>query len=124
MSELVTLVNRTSKTLEGTWDGRHFEITPGRHEFAELKAMKFRDQNPLMGSENPWSGEKQYLIGIVEHGDDTSPIEQSDAISLQDLSDRIRSGELKVVKGNGLYRPAIDAPTVPSLSVDLNFVKP
>lgn len=124
MSELVTLVNRSSKTLKGTWDGRHYDIAPGRHEFAELKAMKFKDQNPIMGSENSYSGEKQYLVGIVEHGDDTSPIEQSDSISLQDLTEKIRSGEYKVVKASGMYRPMHDAPASPALSSDLNFVKP
>ena len=124
MSELVTLVNRTSKMLKGTWDGRHYEIMPGKHEFAELKAMKFRDQNPVMGSENPYDLSKQYLMGIVEHGDDVGPIEQSDSISLQDLSEKIKSGEYKIVKGNGLYRPATDAPAMPALTSDLNFVKP
>jgi hypothetical protein len=124
MSELVTLVNRSTKTLKGTWDGRHYDIGPGRHEFAELKAMKFRDQNPVMGSEDPYSGEKKYLMGIVEHGDDITPVEQSDSISLQDLSEKIRSGEYKVVKGNGLYRPMQDAPSTPAFTPDLNFVKP
>lgn len=122
--ELVTVVNRSSKTLKGTWDGRHYDIAPGRHEYNETVAMKFREQNPLMGSENPWSGEKKYLIGIVEHGDDITPIEQSDSISLQDITEKLQSGEYKIVKGNGLYRPATDAPSIPALTSDLNFVKP
>lgn len=122
MSDFVTLVNRSSKTLKGVWNGRHYDITPGKHEFPEIQAQKFKDQNPIMGSENPWSGEKQFLIGIVESGDDITPIEQSDAISLQDLTEKIRSGELKIVKGNGLYRPVQDA-SVP-LPADLGFVAP
>ena len=111
MSDFVTLVNRSSKTLEGVWDGRHYQITPGKHEFARIKAEKFRDQNPIMGSEDKYSGEKQYLIGIVENGEDVSPTEQSDAISLADLAAQIKSGEIKVVPGNGLYSPRIDRST-------------
>ena len=26
--EMVTLVNRSSKTLSGTWDGRHYDLQP------------------------------------------------------------------------------------------------
>lgn len=120
--DFVTLVNRSTKTLHGTWDGRHYDIAPGNHAFPEIQAMKFREQNPVMGSENPYTGQKQYLMGIVEQGDDTAPIEQSSAISLQDLSAKLKSGELKIVPGEGLYRPMMDA-SLP-MGTDLAFVKP
>jgi hypothetical protein len=122
MSDFVTLVNRSSKTLQGTWDGRHYDITPGKHEFSRIKAEKFMEQNPIMGSEDKYSNQKLYLIGIVENGDDCSPIEQSKAISLEDLSDKIKSGELKVVTGNGLYSPRVDASApLPGIGTNLGF---
>lgn len=120
--QFVTLVNRSSKTLRGTWDGKHFDITPGKHSFPEIQAIKFKEQNPIMGSEDPRTLMKQYLIGIEELGDDCTPVEQSDAITLEDLSKKIQSGELRVVKGNGLYNPNRDgAPPLPNES---SFVKP
>jgi hypothetical protein len=123
--KLVTLVNRSSKTLEGLWDGHRFELTPGAHQFGELQAMKFKEQHPVMGTEDPYSLNKLYLLGIKEHGDDLTPIEQTEAISLMDLSEKIRSGELKIVKGNGLYRQTDrTAPLVTSGPVDSTFVKP
>lgn len=123
--QYVTLVNRTSKILKGTWDGRHYDLAPGKHSFPEVQAMKFRDQNPVMGSEDPATLEKRYLIGIEEHSDDCSPIEQSTSMTLQDLSDKIKSGELQIVKGNGLYRPAIDSSSPLSIGgpVSSSFVK-
>lgn len=126
MSAFVTLVNRSSKILNGTWDGRHYDIAPGNHSFPELQALKFKDQNPLMGSEDPVTLDKTYLIGIVEHGDDTFPLEQASSITLQDLSKKINSGELKVIAGNGLYSQAKDGskPFNVGGAVESEFTKP
>lgn len=118
---LVTIVNRTSKTLKGTWDGRHYEIEPGKHSYPELQAIKFREQNPIMGTEDRYTGEKLYLMGIVEHGDPITPVEQSDSITLTNITDKLRSGEYKVVKAEGVFRPADASPPMPS---ELAFVKP
>ncbi len=120
--QYVTLVNRSSKTLNGTWDGRSYKIAPGKHEFPEAQAMKFRDQNPVMGTEDPYSLNKQYLLAIPSQGDDVSPIEQTDSVSLQDLTAKIKSGELRVVRGNGLFQPAVDK--VGGLPNELAFTKP
>ena len=122
MAELVTVVNRSSKLLHGTWDGRHYDIEPGKkYQFPEIQAQKFKDQNPVMGSENHLTGELISLIAIEEHGDDASPVEQTDSITRNDLLEKIKSGELKVVKGNGMYT---FADKVPGLSNDSSFVKP
>lgn len=74
MSEFVTLVNRTQETVTGTFDGRQYEITPGKHEFEKVKAIKFVDQNPVMGSENPRTGNMIYKLGIPELRMDCSPL--------------------------------------------------
>lgn len=115
--EYVTLVNRSSKVLKGTWDGRHYELAPGKHSFPRVQAEKFRDQNPIMGTEDPRTLFKQYLIGIVENGDDCSPIEQSEAITLQPLDTENK----KVVRGNGLYS---QVDRTAGLPVENAFVKP
>lgn len=101
----VKLINRTSKNLEGVWDGKHEVITPGEHHYPEIMATKYRDQNPIMGTENPYTLDKQYLIGIVEHGDDCSPIEQSTSLELGMWN---RPVPATIVRGNGLYSPSID----------------
>lgn len=106
----VTLVNRTSKNLSGTWDGRQFTITPGQHNFQEIQALKFKEQNPIMGSEDPYTLQKEYLLGIVEHGDDISPTEQTTNIERWNRSKLVGAKPVEVVQGNGLYRPGgIDA---------------
>jgi hypothetical protein len=123
--QLVTLVNRSSKTLKGVWDGRPYDIAPGKHSFPDIQASKFQEQNPIMGTEDPYTLQKQYLIGIIEHGDDCSPVEQSDHLTLQDISGKLKSGELRIVPGNGLYRPATDKtnPFATGGPIDTSFVK-
>lgn len=116
MSQYLTLVNRTTKDLNGTWNGRQYKIAPGKHEFPEHQALKFKEQNVVMGSENPYTLEKQYLIGIVEYRDDCTPIEQSNAVERIDRSLLPQSDtEFKIVPGNGLYAPGRDAAPLPSL---------
>jgi hypothetical protein len=98
----VTLVNRSSKTLTGTWDGRSYAITPGKNAFPEIMAKKFKDQNPVMGSEDPYSLERQYLCGIEEDNDDCSPIEQSSAKTLLDVS-KLPNSKVVETSAGGLY---------------------
>lgn len=105
MAMLVTLVNRTSKNLIGTWDGRKYIIAPGKHEFPDYKAIKFKEQNPQMGSEDVRTGDITYLFGIVEDGDDISPVEQTDAIEKWNRKTMgPHAKQVEVVAGdNGLY---------------------
>ncbi len=126
--EYVTLVNRSSKNLEGVWDGRHYELAPGKHSFPRVQAEKFVAQNPVMGSEDPYTLEKLYLIGIEENGDDCSPIEQTASIELMNRRQMPNAGIVEVIKGNGMYAPhGVDA-TAPPVRVggpvDTSFVKP
>lgn len=119
-SRMVTLVNRTSKNLTGLWNGRHYTITPGRHEFPLYKAEKFKLQNPLMGSEDPYTLRVDYLLGIEEEGDDTTPLEQSDAIEKWDRS-KLPNSKVDVVPGrNGIYSARDVATALPAAT---NFTK-
>lgn len=123
MARFVTLVNRSEKPLRGTWNGRQYILEPGKHEFVEAQAIKFKEQNPIMGSMDSYSGEMQYLMGIVEHGDPLTPIEQSTAITLADITEKLASGEYKIVRGNGLFNPNTDLSK--PLPIDgVAFVKP
>jgi hypothetical protein len=108
--QYVTLVNRSSKNLKGTWDGRHYTIAPGQHQFPEIQALKFKEQNPIMGSEDPYTLQKEYLIGIVEHNDDISPTEQTDALERWNRSKLVGAKPVEIVKGNGIYTPSLDQP--------------
>lgn len=124
MAIMVTLVNRSSKPLIGTWDGKHTVIAPGKHEFPDYKAQKFKDQNPVMGSEDPRTGHIEYLMGIVEEGDPIDPIEQNlNAIEKWDRTRLAGARPSEVVPGdNGLYgRSSVAAAP---LSNSTGFSKP
>jgi hypothetical protein len=74
MSEYVTIVNRTEEPITGTWDSKSFVLTPGKHEFTLEKAERFKAQHPVMGSENPQTGDVVYKLGIVEYHDPVTPL--------------------------------------------------
>lgn len=119
--QLVTLVNRSSKVLEGTWDGKHYKIAPGKHQFNEVMAQKFKEQNPIMGSEDQYSLSTDSLLGIEEQGDDCSPIEQSNVIERFDRKRLPNMKPVDVVPGiSGLYAAERSQP----LPTDGGFVKP
>lgn len=107
-NQIVTLINRSSKTLTGTWNGRHYLLEPERkYAFPQFMAEKFRDQNPVMGSLDPQTNHVDYLLGIEEEGDDLTPIEQTGAIEKWNRSRLTGARPTEVVAGdNGLFSRA------------------
>lgn len=101
--ELVTVVNRSSKVVNGKWDGRPYAIAAnGKVALPVIVAEAIKRQNAVMGSEDPYSGDMEYLIAIVEQGDDQSPIEQTQVITRMNRKAMGKNDE--VIKGdNGLY---------------------
>src|SRR5882672_10432759 len=121
-NQYVTLINRTSKVLFGTWNGIQHSIAPGKNSFPDTLAQKFKDQNPIKGTEDPFTLEKQYLLGIEENNDPTTPIEQSDKVELLDRSKLTGiAGKAEVVQtsAGGLYAHERQS----SLPLDGTFVK-
>lgn len=119
----VTAVNRTSKVLTGTWDGRQYSVEPGRHQFPENVAKALKRQNPLMGSQDNRFLTMKYLVGIEDYGDDCSPIEQSESKELWDrntLPPEKRNVEVRA-GDNGIYS-ARDVAS--NQSPDTSFVMP
>jgi hypothetical protein len=122
MATYVTLINRTNRNLTGTWNGREYKIVPGKNSFPEAMAVKFKDQNPIFGTQDPFSNDKQYLLGIEEANDPIDSVEQSDKIELLDRSKFAgAAAEAVPVRTNagGLYAHERQS----SLPLDGTFVK-
>jgi len=92
--DFVTIYNRTSRPLEYQMDGRIYPLAPGPNERPWEHVRYAKNQNPLMGSADPFSTQVGYLVGArwkvggVEEGKDPiDPIEQSSAIELLDHGD-------------------------------------
>jgi hypothetical protein len=120
--EFQTVVNRTTKDLNVTWDGKRTRLAPGKNSLPLIVAEAAKRQNPLMGSLNPFTGLCDYLVGIEEQGDDCSPIEQSTAIEVMDRSKMKNTRPTEVVPGdNGIYSVRDIAQSLP---LDSTFVKP
>lgn len=125
MHDIVTIVNRTSKILHGTWDGKPHDIAPGEYKCSRLEAMAFRYQNPVMGRGTPledWGSKSEYLIGIQEDHDDVSPIEQTNAPQRWDTA-MVNGPNVEVIRPRGAgFVPEVRQPQAPLR--DGGFVKP
>ena len=133
MSRFVTVVNRTNEHLTGTWNGRHYDILPGKNQFTEQEALAFKRQNPVMGSSDPRvateydliSGKSIYKLGIEENGDDCSPLTKiNEGVERFDRSQLIGAKPSEIVPGdNGLYSVrGLESPRFNTN--DTGFVKP
>lgn len=97
-------MNRTSKPVTGVWDGKPNVIPAGgRVALPLVVAEAIKRQNVVMGSEDPYSGEMQYLVGVVEHNDDLSPIEQTRSITRMNRRGIEKPDEVVVEGRTGLY---------------------
>lgn len=124
--EFVTVVNRTKKVLAGKWDGRDYAIPLGKSMFPRIQAEKFKLQNPIMGSEDPRTGQCEYKIGIEENKDrvDMLPDDLKEGIEKWDRSKLVGARPTEVVDGdNGLYalgRTAGSGNVVPTVGFESN----
>lgn len=125
--DLVKVVNRTQRELGCTWDGKRYKIQPGESTHPRLIADALRRSNPIFGSDDPITGELQYLIAIPDYGDATTPIEQSDEIELYHRSKEKNAIPIMVIPAaNRLTRTQVssDAFAVSGGPVETGFVKP
>ncbi|MCA1841305.1 MAG: hypothetical protein LC723_13445 [Actinobacteria bacterium] len=86
------------------WNGRHFDIKPGKHAYPLIVAEAIKRQNPVMGTQGHEIYDVRYLVGIEELGDDISPIDQTDSEELMDPAILHPGKKMTKVKGvTGLY---------------------
>ncbi len=120
----VTILNRSSKKCNGTWNGRPYELEPGAsYSFPRIQAEAFRSQNLVRGSEDPRTGDTISLLGIVGE-EDTSPVEQTNLIERWDRS-KLPKGmsDVEIVPGrNGIFSGRDVHSGV--IAKDSTFVKP
>lgn len=99
--QIVTVVNRTSRPVEGIFDGKRTIIGPHKRiPMLATAAEMLKRQNPVMGTEDPFDPRSpDFLVGIEEWGDDITPIEQSDKLERFDRS-LVPDGGSKAVELN------------------------
>ena len=126
-SQIVTVVNRTSKLLNGVYNGRHYDLPPGESRFSLREARFFRFQNPVMGRGTPledWSSKSEYLLGIKELGDDCTPVEQSDSVQRWDTGMLSGPDAVVVRPRGGNYTPEVKQRVAIHSEGGEGFVKP
>lgn len=113
--ELLTVTNRTTTEVTGTWDGRQYTLGPLKTEaFPESVATAFKRQNPIMGSGDPrdseigMTGRMKYKVGIKELKDPCDPLDplvlQRQGVERWNREKLVGARPSEVVEGdNGLY---------------------
>lgn len=125
--DLVKVVNRTQRELFCTWDGKRYKVQPGESVHPRLIAEALRRSNPIFGSDDPITGELQYLVAIPDYGDPITPIEQSDEIELYHRSRAKDAVPIMIIPAKGHVtraQVASDAFAQGGGPVDTGFVKP
>ena len=93
----VILVNRTKENLSVTFDGQEKTLVPGDNVVPRVCVSFAKNQNPIMGSQNPniphMSGAK-YLVGVrVTDGskqkDDIEPLDAAEWADHKDKPSRV-----------------------------------
>src|SRR3990172_10881955 len=75
--ETETVVNRTKRTLYATFDGDRYPIESGMSVIPRILVSFAKNQNPRMGTQDPYVGSKfESLIGVVAK----DPAKQKDPI--------------------------------------------
>lgn len=109
--DFVTVVNRTSEERSATWDGKHVTLKPGDNFLPKIIGLAAKEQNAILGTEDPMTLTSEYFVGIKEHQDDCSKISDKDLKHLKTHSverlDRTKlmgksfdGREVEVVRGN------------------------
>lgn len=120
----VTAVNRTDRTLQGCWDGKHFNVPPGKNALDEQRARAVKMQNPIKGSDDPLTGNLDYYIGVEEDGDDCSPVAYNNQIELYS-SLRNKAVPVMIVPGKaGMYAQDLAPLPAGGQVVDSGFTRP
>ena len=85
--DLVTLVNRTPVNLTVTFDGQEKTLVPGDNAVPEIVVPFAKNQNPIMGSQepnNPHISGARYLVGVklangqALYGDEITPLTKAE----------------------------------------------
>lgn len=109
IGDIVYVINRTSHTLIATKDSRQYYIPPGRSPLRSDIVPYAKEQNPIPGTEDPFSLQVQSLIAVEGTADPTEhiPDEVLDAIKGGERIDRSRLSKM-------LQRVQYDEHTLPN----------
>jgi len=103
------IVNRTGRDLKGTWDGKIYELKAhGAYQYPLAVCQAIKRQNPIMGSEDPYTMVMDYLVGIEEEGDVLTELTDQEAfpheIERWNRKKLIGAPDTTVIAGkNGLF---------------------
>lgn len=77
--EMVTLVNRAPVDLTVQFDGQTKTLKPGPNEIPGITVPYAKNQNPIMGSQDPYNPNItgcQFLVGVAGTKDNCTPLTQ------------------------------------------------
>lgn len=100
--DAVTLVNRTSRSLNVRYDGEDITIQPGENPGFPRVAVEFaKRQNPLMGSKHPHDPRKFIILVGVKASKGEK--QKDDITPIPDDVMRVADGKLELVDRSGEF---------------------
>jgi hypothetical protein len=79
--ETVQLVNRAPVNLTVTFDGQSKTLVPGVNSIPQVSVSFAKNQNPIMGSHdpyNPHANGARYLVGVIGSKDPIEPLTEAE----------------------------------------------
>lgn len=74
VGDIVVIVNRTNRNLDVMKDGKPTVLKPGRNSVNAGLIRFAKQQNPLPGSQDPYTLQEESLIGVEGTHDNCEPI--------------------------------------------------
>lgn len=107
VGEPVTIINRTSRSLDVKFNGRTRVLTPGPNVVTSEWVRYAKLQNPRMGTFLPGTLEGEYLVGVegVDPCDMIDPSDERRAIEMFDRGGEASAGNKVTDLGTGERDP-------------------
>jgi hypothetical protein len=108
--DTVTIVNRAPWPVNVRWDGKDVLLQPGETPgFPRLAVPYAKNQNPLMGSEDPNDPTKfQYLVGVKgSKKDNCAPLTDEEVLQHSNSPQRLNRSIMQEERGDSKAREVL-----------------
>lgn len=115
--DTVTIINRAPWPINVRWDGKDVTLQPGETPgFPRLAVPYAKNQNPLMGSEDPEDPSRfEYLVGVKgSKRDNLKPLTKAEIEQHETSPQRLNRAAMQEMRGDVKAREVVRGKKQPS----------